>query len=175
MILLLQGHPKKPHQKWELDIVLLFHLVGILFIVALIKKVNLVRLHRRADILNIQFKRCQKRNVCLSHKYVNGTISNVMDTVFGRCGQNCSIDEAKNIWLNNFLTHYNNENRSPYGIYLHRQSLSVENEVAGLNRFIEEVTGIYPNTCFVTSSQLSDYYKLGIDLSAEQLKIFLNK
>lgn len=115
------------------------------------------------------------QHLFMSHKYVNGTISNVMDTAFGACGQNCSIDEAKNIWLDNFLNHYNDENRPPYGIYLHRQSLSVDNEVAGLNAFIKEIKEKYPNTYFVTSTQLSDYSKLGLDLSADQVKTFLNK
>lgn len=111
----------------------------------------------------------------MGHKYINGKIVNVMDTVFGACNQSCTSDEAKNIWMENFLNHYNDASRPPFGIYLHRQSLSIPAEVDGLNAFIDEVKSVYPNTYFVTASQISDYYKIGVDLSNDQLETFLSK
>ncbi|MCD9501933.1 hypothetical protein [Photobacterium phosphoreum] len=58
---------------------------------------------------------------------------------------------------------------------MHRQSLSIPAEVDGLNAFIDEVKSVYPNTYFVTASQISDYYKIGVDLSNDQLETFLSK
>lgn len=111
----------------------------------------------------------------MAYKYINGSIANVMDTVFGACSQRCSIDKVKNIWMENFLNHYNDASRPPYGIYLHRQSLSVDNEVSGLNAFINDVESNYPNTYFVTASQANEYFTMGVDLNPEQIKAFLNK
>ena len=111
----------------------------------------------------------------MGYKYIDGKVVNVMDTVFGYCEQSCNVDQVKDIWMENFLNHYNHKDRPPYGIYLHRQSLSVQNEVDGLNKFIDEVKNKYPNTYFVTASKVNDYYKLGVDLSKDQLEKFLEK
>ncbi|PSU87594.1 hypothetical protein C0Z01_18455 [Photobacterium kishitanii] len=111
----------------------------------------------------------------MGYKYIDGSIVNVMDTVFGACNQTCTPEQAKNIWMENFLNHYKDASRPPFGIYLHRQSLSISDEVDGLNAFIKEVQLEYPNTYFVTASQVSDYYKIGVDLTPEQIKAFLSK
>ncbi len=74
----------------------------------------------------------------MGYKYIDGSIVNVMDTVFGACNQTCTPEQAKNIWMENFLNHYKDASRPPFGIYLHRQSLSISDEVDGLNAFIKK-------------------------------------
>lgn len=91
----------------------------------------------------------------------SGSALNVMDTVFGSCSGNCSAAQAKSIWMQNFLRHYNG-NKTPYGIHLHGQSLDNASEVAGLNEFIQDLKNNYSDVYFVTASQAAAYAQLTV-------------
>jgi peptidoglycan/xylan/chitin deacetylase (PgdA/CDA1 family) len=125
------------------------------------------------DYTNVSYP--YSNHLFMAKKYANGGETQLMDTVFSQCSGNCTPEDAKAIWMENFELHYYSESRAPYGIFLHRQSLMNQAEVEGLNQFIATIQSSYPNTYFATASQIHDYYELGLTLAPEQIKKFLSK
>ncbi|MDA9557110.1 polysaccharide deacetylase family protein [Vibrio sp.] len=97
-------------------------------------------------------------HIQMANLYWDDKQLNAMDSVFGLCNGACSPETVKNIWMSNFLAHYNSEEKTPFGIFLHRQSLSKPSEVEGLNLFIAEVKANYPDAKFATSTEVHEYY-----------------
>eukprot|EP00038_Savillea_parva_P008886 m.179818 g.179818 ORF g.179818 m.179818 type:complete len:384 (-) comp14867_c0_seq1:28-1179(-) len=56
-------------------------------------------------------------------------------------GSECTVDDVRNMYMNNFLAHYRGA-RHPFGVFLHGGSLIADVEVAGLNAFLDDIRGM---------------------------------